>query len=210
MLVSRTTFMLLPTMTSFFSSFSNTQTGKSSSATSNSNSNNDNNDVPSLKSYYQLVVHDDGRTSILKRDFVNTKVKGYSNTPQVIKQINPDVAVPTDVIFTALQGENPWHHPPAPQIVVCLGGGWYIRTNDGKRVDFLPGDVLYQDNTDNHPGAAVSDERQTKEQAVVEHAAQHFSGSLNGEPCDQMILQLELKHGPIVVTDGSKNVPNPF
>lgn len=190
---------MLPTMTSLFSSSSsnmnkNSKTDKSKSSTGNGD------DAPSLKPYYQLTVDSDGVTSIMKRDFVNTEVKGYSNTPQVIKKINPEIAVPTDIIFTALSGENPWHHPPAPQIVVCLGGGWYIKTNDGKRVDFHPGDVLYQDNTEKHPGAT---------NGTVEHAAQHFSGSLNGETCDQMIVQLELKKGPIVA-DGTKNVSNPF
>jgi len=203
MLLSRSAFLqqsyLLPTMTSLFTSSSSSETnaksGKSKPSTDNGG------DAPSLKSYFQLTVDSDGVTSIIKRDFVNTEVKGYSNTPQVIEKMNPEIAIPTDIVFTALSGEDPWHHAPAPQIVVCLGGGWHIKTNDGKRVDFHPGDVLYQDNTENHPGA-------TKGKAV-EHAAQHFSGSLNGEQCDQMIVQLELKKGP-VVADSTKEVPRPF
>ena len=219
MLVSRSTFFLLPTMTSLFSS-SSFPTGKmvqSSSSDNNNNNNNNNNkkddNAPSLKSYYHLIVDGDGKTSIMKRDFANTQIKGYSNTPQVIKKINPDVAVPKDIVFTALRGENPWHHPPAPQIVVCLGGGWYVRTNDGVRVEFYPGDVLYQDNIEAHPGVTgttTTTHASSEGHAVIEHAGQHFSGSLNGEPCDQMIVQLELKNGPIVVTDDSKNVPSPF
>lgn len=142
----------------------------------------------SLKSYYQLMVNDKGETSIMKRNFINTQEVGYSNTPQIIKKLDPKFAKPEDVVFTALEGENPWHFCPAPQLVVCLGGGWYIKTNDGQITEFRPGDVLYQDNVEQHPSAM-------KNQNVTDHAGQHFSGSLDGKPCDQMIVQLYLVEG---------------
>jgi hypothetical protein len=154
----------------------------------------------SLKSYYQLVVDREGETSVLKRDFKDVQEVGYSNTPQLLTKVPASFATPTNVIFTALQGENPWHHCPTPQLVVCLRGGWYVKTTDGIRVDLLPGDVIYQDNTADHPAARTGT-----------HAAMHFSGSLdNDEPCDQMIVQLELKDGGGTPMANSKEAGPPF
>ena len=34
---------------------------------------------------------------------------------------------------------------------MTLEGSWYIRTSDGKTTTFKPGDVLYQDNSAEHP-----------------------------------------------------------
>ncbi|ACI65193.1 predicted protein [Phaeodactylum tricornutum CCAP 1055/1] len=149
-----------------------------------------------LKKYFQLVVDSDGGTSMVTRTFQNVEEKGYAKTPQLVTQLDNAFGVPTDVVFTQLMGENPWHHCPAPQFVICLAGGWYVKTNDGNTVNLLPGDVLFQDNTENHPAAKEN----TKN-------AQHYSGSLNGEPCDQMIVQLDLRHGPI---GDSKNAPQPI
>lgn len=152
----------------------------------------------SLKSYYQLVVDANGSTSMMERDFTGVKEVGYSNTPQLLKKLDPSFASPRNVMFTSLAGENPWHYCPAPQIVVCLAGGWYIRTTDGHVTEFRPGDVLYQDNTKEHP-AALEGTRQ----------AMHFSGSLDdGKPCDQMIVQLDLKDGSPVAD--SKHAPPPM
>jgi len=123
---------------------------------------------------------------MMQRNFSGVKEVGYSNTPQLLKKLDPSFATPSDIIFTSLAGENPWHHCPAPQIVVCLGGGWYIRTTDDTVTEFRPGDVLYQDNTELHPAAKVGTRQ-----------AMHFSGSLDVKPCDQMIVQLDLKDGPI-------------
>jgi len=145
------------------------------------------NDTPSLtslQSYYQLLVDDSGETFIMKRDFKDVEEQGYSNTPQLVKKLNPAFAKPTDIVFTQLAGENPWHHCPSPQLVICVRGGWYVMTTDGRTQNLLPGDVLYQDNTEQHP-LAKPDTRQ----------AMHFSGSLHNEPCDQVIIQLQLTDG---------------
>ena len=55
------------------------------------------------------------------------------------------------LVVTQQVGENPWHFCPSPQFVVTLEGSWYIRTSDGKTTTFRPGDVLYQDNSAEHP-----------------------------------------------------------
>jgi len=173
-----------------------TQTTVGAAFTSLASSSNSMSSQPSLKSYFQLLVDENGETSVTKRYFTDTEEVGYSNTPQIVKKLDPAFAAPKDVIFTALSGENPWHHCPEPQIVVCLGGGWYVKTTDGNIVDLLPGDVLYQDNTEKHPAAKEGTKK-----------AMHFSGSLNGKPCDQMIVQLDLKKGPI---ENSKDAPPPL
>jgi hypothetical protein len=122
------------------------------------------------------------------------------NTPQLLTKVPTHFATPTDIIFTALQGDNPWHHCPTPQIVVCLRGGWYVQTRDGETHNLLPGDVIYQDNTADHPSAQTGT-----------HAAMHYSGSLKldgrDEPCDQMIVQLKLKNELVA---NSKEAEPPF
>ena len=173
-----------------------TQSTFGAAFTSLASSSNSMSSQPPLKSYFQLVVDDKGETSIIEREFTDVKEVEYSNTPQMLKKLDPAFGEAKDVIFTSLSGENPWHHCPAPQIVVCLGGGWYVRTTDGTKIDMYPGDVIYQDNTEHHP----AEESATKK-------AMHFSGSLNGKPCDQMIVQLNLKKGPIA---NSKTAPQPL
>ena len=165
--------------------------------------------LTSIKSYYQLQVDEHGETSIAKQNFHNVETKGYSNAPQLVQQLDPEFATPTNVIFTQLAGENPWHHCPAPQLVVCLAGSWYIRTTDGNATKFYPGDVLYQDNTEQHPAvlAAAQLGGNSSNNNKNNHIAMHYSGSNNNKPCDQMIVQLDLKHGSIA---NSKHKPPPF
>jgi hypothetical protein len=156
---------------------------------------------PSLKSYYQLVVDAQGETSVLQREYKDVQEVGYSNTPQLLTKVPTHFATPTAILFTALAGANPWHHCPTPQIVVCLRGGWYVQTTDGETTELLAGDVIYQDNTVNHPGAAVEGT----------HKAMHYSGSLTidgkDKPCDQMIVQLQLKEELVA---NSKDAEAPF
>jgi hypothetical protein len=154
--------------------------------------------LTSLKPYYQLLLDDKGETSMVQRHFQNVETKEYAAAPQLVKQLDPNFAKPTNIVFTQLAGENPWHYCPAPQIVICVAGGWYVKTSDGKTTRLLPGDVLYQDNTKEHPSA----QKDTRK-------GMHFSGSLGDEPCDQVIIQLELTDGarPKV---SSKDLPGPL
>lgn len=139
-----------------------------------------------LKHYYQLVVDQHGGTSVVRRSFSQVEKTDYSNVPQYVRNLESDIAVPTGVVFTQLSGDNPWHHCPGPQIVVCLAGAWFVRTTDGITTTFLPGDVLYQDNTKRHPAAKAGTQQ-----------AQHYSGTSGGKPCDQMIVQLMQPDGPV-------------
>lgn len=153
-------------------------------------------DLTKLQSYFQLVVDSNGETSMVKREFQDVEEKGYAASPQLVQQLDPEFATPTNVVFTQLAGENPWHHCPAPQLVTCTHGGWYIRTTDNKVTEFRVGDILFQDNTQKHPAAQDGTKK-----------AQHFSGSLDNQPCDQIIVQLDLKKGLI---PNSKNAPAPL
>lgn len=85
-----------------------------------------------------------------------------------------------------MSGDNPWHHCPSPQIVVCLSGGWFVKTTDGITTTMSPGDVLFQDNTPTHPAAEAGTRR-----------AQHYSGTAKSATCDQLIVQLRQPQGPV-------------
>lgn len=142
---------------------------------------------PTLKGYYQLMVDADGETSMVKRTFSDVKVVGYSNTPQLVRALDPGVATPSGVVFTQMSGDNPWHHCPGAQIVVCLAGAWFVRTTDNVTTILNAGDVLYQDNTPAHPTAKEGT-----------HHAMHFSGVAPGFTfCDQVIIQLHQPNGPV-------------
>ena len=94
---------------------------------------------------------------------------------------NSDDFALTGLVVTQQVGENPWHYCPSPQFVVTLEGSWYIRTSDGKTTTFKPGDVLYQDNSAEHPLAKLGASGQAPS------GAQHWSGA-NGGPCNQLVL----------------------
>jgi hypothetical protein len=147
--------------------------------------------------YYQLVVNQDGTTSVVEREFNDVQEVAYSNTLQLLKKLDTqNFARPTDVVFTTLQGDNPWHYCPSPQIVVCTGGrGWYIRTSDGHTTKLPKGSILYQDNTEQHPLATGELLALGKSSDDAPHKGQHFSGSIDEQPCNQLIIQLELLHG---------------
>jgi hypothetical protein len=63
----------------------------------------------------------------------------------------------------------------------------YVKTTDGTKFTFKPGDVLFQDNTKNSP---------------ANKQPEHYSGVVGDQPCQQMIVQLS--RPPQV------NEPNPF
>jgi len=63
----------------------------------------------------------------------------------------------------------------------------YVKTTDGTKFVFKPGDVLFQDNTKNSP---------------ANKQPEHYSGVVGDQPCQQMIVQLS--RPPQV------NEPNPF
>jgi quercetin dioxygenase-like cupin family protein len=149
-----------------------------------------------LKSYYHLVVDEKGETSMVKREFQEPEDQSTETTARLSEVIKKTFASPSKITFTRLQGESPWHNCPDPQIVICLSGSWWVKTTDGKTTDMYPGDILWQDNSEDHPAF----EKGTKK-------SQHYSGTPEGEHCDQLILNVDMPNGPI---PDSANKPAPF
>jgi len=107
--------------------------------------------------YRQLWVGADGVTHIDEQQCGKLETKDFTSTGgdaalQYVRAFSDsdDFAL-TGLVVTQQVGENPWHFCPSPQFVVTLEGSWYIRTSDGKTTTFKPGDVLYQDNSAEHP-----------------------------------------------------------
>jgi len=124
--------------------------------------------------YTHLWVSADGETHIKECTVSKLEPKGYSGAPQMVRDGLPP---PTNVVFTELSADfdNPWHVAPCAQWVVTLRGSWYVKTSDGTRREFGPGDVLFQDNTFNSP---------------CPKQAEHYSGNAGRGPCQQMICQI--------------------
>mmetsp|Transcript_19205 Transcript_19205/g.49966 ORF Transcript_19205/g.49966 Transcript_19205/m.49966 type:complete len:189 (+) Transcript_19205:205-771(+) len=137
--------------------------------------------------YRQLWVSADGITHIDEHECGKLETKDFTSTGgdaalQYVRAFSAsdDFAL-TGLVVTQQVGENPWHYCPSPQFVVTLEGSWYIRTSDGKTTTFKPGDVLYQDNSSDHPLAKLGASGQAPS------GAQHWSG-VNGGPCNQLVL----------------------
>ena len=107
--------------------------------------------------YRQLWVSEDGVTHIDEHECGKLETKDFTSTGgdaalQYVRAFsNSDDFALTGLVVTQQVGVNPWHFCPSPQFVVTLEGSWYIRTSDGKTTTFKPGDVLYQDNSSEHP-----------------------------------------------------------
>ena len=125
--------------------------------------------------YTHLWVDSAGETHIEECTVAGLESKGYSGSPQLVR--DQGLPAPTNVVFTELSADfdNPWHVAPQPQWVITLKGSWYVKTSDGTRKEFGPGDVLFQDNTANSPAAK---------------AGEHYSGTAGRGPCQQMIVQV--------------------
>jgi hypothetical protein len=132
--------------------------------------------------YHQLYVGPDGYTKIARDLAVSNMEKQdftSSSSLQYVRSFSSDDFEVVNTILTQQFGENPWHYCPAPQFVVTLAGRWFVRTPDGNEIVMGPGDLLYQDNTKEHP-KAVEGTRQ----------CMHYSGAVDG-PCNQLIIQLK-------------------
>ncbi|MGB3138265.1 MAG: cupin domain-containing protein [Nodosilinea sp.] len=70
-----------------------------------------------------------------------------------------------------------WHENPKPQWIIPLTGRWFVETMDGQRAEMGPGDLSF--------GADQGT------QADAEGRRGHLSGTVGGEPCTMMIVQLD-------------------
>jgi hypothetical protein len=137
--------------------------------------------------YYQIYASESGTTHFGKWKMTGFDLQAYGSKPQYVR--SDFGGEPTKLVFTELAVglEQPLHSCPAVQFVVTLSGSWYVKTTDGTKFAFKPGDVLFQDNTKNSP---------------ANKQPEHYSGVVGDQPCQQMIVQLS--RPPQV------NEPNPF
>lgn len=112
------------------------------------------------------------------------QMKKYADKEQFVKDTGPVVKA----VFSELDVGNfqDWHCCPCPQLVTCITGSWFVKTSDGTERVFLPGDVLFQDDTKDSPAAKVP---------------QHQSGQRGVVTNQQLIVQL--KRSPEVDNPGS-------
>ncbi len=84
----------------------------------------------------------------------------------------------THVMFAELPADwvGEWHENPEPQWIIPLSGGWWVETQDGQRVEMRSGEVSFGQDQD-----TKADARGNKG---------HRSGSLDGEACKMMIVQV--------------------
>ena len=144
--------------------------------------------------YNQLWVGADGITHMAENlSFGSLEKKGYSGTPQYVRQFSKSDFTVKSVVVTQMVGENPWHYAPSEQFVVTLAGAWYVRTSDGTTRVFKAGDVLYQDNTRQHPAAVDGTQK-----------AMHYRGVAPGyATCSQLVIQVERVRPPTADNAGA-------
>ena len=127
--------------------------------------------------FTRLWVSSDGHTHLRQctvRNLTRTPLPG-GKTAQYVRDLNGTLD-PTGLVVTQQTGDNPWHQCPTSQIVVTLAGGWFVNTTDGGHVEMREGAVLYQDD---YRGLVVAGRQ-----------PQHYSGTLDGAPCNQLVVQV--------------------
>ena len=133
-------------------------------------------DTPALE-YWHVYTDDDG-TSRQRRAALTAFAKqsmGGDADPQFNLHLGDEL---THVMFAELPAGwvGEWHENPRPQWIIPLRGGWWVETQDGQRVEMRAGDISFGADQGTEPDA---DGRKG-----------HRSGSLNGEACQMMIVQL--------------------
>jgi len=137
--------------------------------------------------YYQIYASEDGTTHFKSCLMHGFELKKYAKDSQY--QRSDFGGETSKLVFTELAPglEQDLHCCPEVQFVVTLSGSWYVKTSDGTKHTFNPGDVLFQDNTKTSPAS---------------NKPQHYSGVVGDKPCQQMIVQIS--RAPEV------DNPNPF
>ena len=113
-------------------------------------------------------------TQVTLSDFQQESMGGGAdpqwNLPFTTSKIN--------VLFSELPANwvGEWHENPQPQWIVPLEGGWWVETQDGKRIELREGEISF--GADQH---TAPDKNGNKG---------HRSGSLDGKPCRMIIVQL--------------------
>ncbi|MCO5594299.1 hypothetical protein L7F22_048328 [Adiantum nelumboides] len=126
--------------------------------------------------YTQLWSDAEGETHIAECKMQGFREEAYSALLQFVRDDFGGNA--TKMVFTELSVNltQPLHNTPSTQFVITLSGSWYIKTTDGSYREFLPGEVLFQDNTKDSPAAK---------------SPQHYSGAVGDVPCQQFVIQFD-------------------
>ena len=133
-------------------------------------------DEPTL-TYPHVYTGDDGRSTIAEGTlggFEKESMGGSSG-----EQWNLGFAKgPMKIMFSVLPADfdGDWHENPKPQWIIPTKGGWWVETQDGKRAEMRAGDISFGGDQQTTPDA--------------EGNKGHRSGTLDGAPCEMMIVQL--------------------
>ena len=133
-------------------------------------------DRPTLR-YPHVYTGPDGRSTIgegVLAGFDKESMGGSSG-----EQFNlPFAEGPMKIMFSVLPADfdGDWHENPRPQWILPTEGGWWVETQDGKRVELRAGDLSFG-----------GDQNTT---ADADGNKGHRSGTLDGKPCEMMIVQL--------------------
>eukprot|EP00879_Flechtneria_rotunda_P005712 GHRR01006013.1.p1 GENE.GHRR01006013.1~~GHRR01006013.1.p1 ORF type:complete len:192 (+),score=44.92 GHRR01006013.1:201-776(+) len=138
--------------------------------------NKDNNQDPEDYHYTHLWVSTDGETHITEAKMEGFDLKKYAADSQA-QFVKPGPG-PSKVVFTELAPglENDYHPAPAVQFVITTAGSWKIKATDGSEKVFVPGDILFQDDT---------------EQSPAQKTPKHWSGVVGDKPNQQVIIQVD-------------------
>jgi len=107
-------------------------------------------------------------------DFQEESMGGDADPQFNLRQFKGNV----EIVFAQLPANwtGEWHENPKPQWIIPLSGGWWVETQDGKRIELRKGDISF--------GADQNTEKNK------DGNKGHRSGSLDGKPCYMMIVQL--------------------
>jgi len=85
---------------------------------------------------------------------------------------------PVKILFSVLPADfdGDWHENPEPQWILPIAGGWWVETQDGKRIELREGDLSFGGDQNTSPDKNGN--------------RGHRSGVLDGKPCKMMIVQL--------------------
>jgi len=132
--------------------------------------------MPSLK-YPYVYTGPDGKSTIGEghlSDFQKESMGGSSG-----KQFNLNFAKgPMKILFSVLPADfdGDWHENPEPQWILPIKGGWWVETQDGSRVELREGELSFGGDQNTTPDSNGN--------------SGHRSGTLDGKPCEMMIVQL--------------------
>ena len=124
--------------------------------------------------FIRIWTSADSATHIKRCEVPRLEESGDFGTIQYVRNLANSSVTPFNLVLTQQTGDNPWHPSPNTQFVVTLSGAWFVNTTDGDYVEMFAGDLLFQDDYAGSPLGGV-----------------HYSGTLGGEACNQLVIAVE-------------------